>query len=57
MKSKEEEKDLVSGTFTWKINDFSKLKDYKVYSQDFIIAGLKWYAFHLLALIYLVFVD
>ncbi|KAK9912371.1 hypothetical protein M0R45_036238 [Rubus argutus] len=42
MKSKEEEKDLISGTFTWKINDFSKLEDYKVYSQDFIIAGLKW---------------
>lgn len=57
MKSKEEEKDLVSGTFTWKINDFSKLKVYKVYSQDFIIAGLKWYAFHLLASMYLVFVE
>ncbi|KAM5574873.1 ubiquitin C-terminal hydrolase 12-like [Rosa sericea] len=42
MKTKQEKEDLVSGTFTWKINDFSKLKDDKLYSQDFIIAGLKW---------------
>ncbi|KAK9912373.1 hypothetical protein M0R45_036240 [Rubus argutus] len=39
---KKEEDDLVSGTFTWKIDQFSNLKEKKYYSDAFVIGGFKW---------------
>ncbi|KAM5551210.1 hypothetical protein ABKV19_026172 [Rosa sericea] len=39
---KNEENDLASGTFTWKINEFSKLNADKCYSEVFVIGGFKW---------------
>ncbi|PRQ55945.1 putative ubiquitinyl hydrolase 1 [Rosa chinensis] len=37
-----EENDLASGTFTWKIDKFSKLNADKCYSEVFVIGGFKW---------------
>ncbi|ONI21241.1 hypothetical protein PRUPE_2G054900 [Prunus persica] len=42
MKNKKEEEDVVSGTFTWVIDNFSKLKTDKHYSDVFTIGGFKW---------------
>ncbi|PRQ55944.1 putative ubiquitinyl hydrolase 1 [Rosa chinensis] len=39
---KNEENDLQSGTFTWKIDEFSKLNADKCYSEVFVIGGFKW---------------
>ncbi|KAK9912374.1 hypothetical protein M0R45_036241 [Rubus argutus] len=39
---KEDQDDLVSGTFTWKIDQFSNLKAIKYYSDVFVIGGFKW---------------
>ncbi|KAM5551208.1 MATH domain and coiled-coil domain-containing protein [Rosa sericea] len=39
---KNEENDLASGTFTWKIDKFSKLNAVKCYSEVFVIGGFKW---------------
>ncbi|CAB4268512.1 unnamed protein product [Prunus armeniaca] len=38
----EEEEDLVSGTFTWRIDNFSTLNKQKHYSDDFVVGGYKW---------------
>ncbi|KAI5342680.1 hypothetical protein L3X38_010556 [Prunus dulcis] len=38
----EEEEDLVSGTFTWRIDNFSTLNMQKHYSDVFVIGGYKW---------------
>ncbi|KAL6289001.1 hypothetical protein ACE6H2_006511 [Prunus campanulata] len=38
----EEEKDLVSGTFTWRIDNFSTLNKRKHYSDVFVVGGYKW---------------
>ncbi|KAM1503347.1 hypothetical protein ACFX1Q_028282 [Malus domestica] len=45
MIKKVEEEDLVSGTFTWRIDNFSKLKKYKHFSDVFVIGGYKWRMF------------
>ncbi|XP_068345090.1 MATH domain and coiled-coil domain-containing protein At3g58370-like isoform X2 [Pyrus communis] len=42
MKSKNKEEEEVSGTFTWVIENFSKLKNERHYSDVFTIAGFKW---------------
>ncbi|KAI5342766.1 hypothetical protein L3X38_010642 [Prunus dulcis] len=42
MKNKKEEEDVVSGTFTWVIDNFSKLKTDKHYSDVFTMGGFKW---------------
>ncbi|ONI21482.1 hypothetical protein PRUPE_2G069300 [Prunus persica] len=42
MKNKKDEEDVVSGTFTWVIDNFSKLKTDKHYSDVFTIGGFKW---------------
>ncbi|RXI05099.1 hypothetical protein DVH24_006356 [Malus domestica] len=42
MKSKNKEEEEVSGTFTWVIENFSKLKNENHYSDVFTIAGFKW---------------
>ncbi|XP_050364838.1 MATH domain and coiled-coil domain-containing protein At3g58360-like [Argentina anserina] len=39
---KKEEDEFVSGTFKWKIENFSNLKDRKCYSDIFAIGGFKW---------------
>ncbi|KAK9912372.1 hypothetical protein M0R45_036239 [Rubus argutus] len=39
---KEDQDDLVSGTFTWKIDQFSNLEAKKYYSDVFVIGGFKW---------------
>lgn len=44
MKYTEEYKDIFSGTFTWRVEHFSKLQS-KHYSDVFIIGGFKWYVF------------
>ncbi|KAH0981916.1 hypothetical protein GBA52_009093 [Prunus armeniaca] len=38
----EEEEDLVSGTFTWRIDNFSTLNKQKHYSDVFVVGGYKW---------------
>ncbi|KAK9912384.1 hypothetical protein M0R45_036251 [Rubus argutus] len=40
--SKKEEEDLVSGTFTWKIDQFSNKNSSEYYSDVFVIGGFKW---------------
>ena len=41
---KQETEELVPGTYTWKIRDFSELEDIdEVCCQEFDVAGLKWY--------------
>ncbi|PQQ12491.1 MATH domain and coiled-coil domain-containing protein [Prunus yedoensis var. nudiflora] len=42
MKNDKGEKELVSGTFTWKIDFFSKLNKTKHYSDVFVIGGYNW---------------
>ncbi|KAM2162101.1 hypothetical protein ACFX1Q_039938 [Malus domestica] len=42
MIKKVEEEDLVSGTFTWRVDNFSQLKKYQHYSEVFVIGGYKW---------------
>ncbi|PQQ12490.1 MATH domain and coiled-coil domain-containing protein [Prunus yedoensis var. nudiflora] len=37
-----EEEDLVSGTFTWRIDNFSTLNKQKHYSDVFVVGGYKW---------------
>lgn len=34
---------LVSGTFKWRIENFSKMDKEKLYSQVFVVGGSKWY--------------
>ncbi|XP_007219785.2 MATH domain and coiled-coil domain-containing protein At3g58360 [Prunus persica] len=41
-KEEEEEEDLVRGTFTWRINNFSTLNNLAHYSDVFVICGYKW---------------
>ncbi|CAB4268511.1 unnamed protein product [Prunus armeniaca] len=41
-KEDEEEEDLVCGTFTWRINNFSTLNNLGHYSDVFVICGYKW---------------
>lgn len=50
MKNKKEEEDVVSGTFTWVIDNFSKLKTDKHYSDVFTIGGFKWYVLFYVAI-------
>lgn len=42
---KKEEDHLVSGTFPWKIDQFSNLDAEKYYSDVFVIGGFKWYVY------------
>ncbi|PQQ06124.1 MATH domain and coiled-coil domain-containing protein [Prunus yedoensis var. nudiflora] len=43
MKEEEEEEDLVCGTFTWRIDNFSTLNNLVHYSDVFVICGYKWH--------------
>ena len=46
MPTKQEKEVVVPETCTWEIRDFSKLKAVdKFYSQEFDVAGHKWYPF------------
>ena len=47
------EEDVVSGTFTWKIDQFSNKKSIEYYSDVFVIGGFKWYVYISLSTTYL----